>query len=120
MPFKNEFDGVWLNVIKPTVEAQNAKCIRADNIFKVGSILKDILKSIEESDYIIADLSEKNPNVYYELGYAHALKKNVILLTQDIANLPFDIRDKRVIKYADTSSGAVELKKNLIKFIKNI
>lgn len=117
MPFEKRFDGVWLSVIKPAVEALHDNCIRADNIFTVGSVLFDIFNLISSADYIIADLTIQNPNVYYELGYSHALNKKVILITQDISSLPFDLRDQRVIHYQDTSSGAVKLKSDLMNFI---
>ena len=120
MPFDSRFDGIWLTVIKPTIESLDDECLRTDDFFTVGSILADIFNSIERADYIIADLTLHNPNVYYELGYAHALKKKVVLITQDLSSLPFDLRHQRVIVYQDTALGANNLKENLIRFIKNI
>lgn len=120
MPFSKKFDGIWREVIKPTVESNNHTCNRADNFFKIGSVLQDIFDSIVNSDYIIADLSIHNPNVYYELGFSHALKKKVILITQDISQIPFDLKDQRIIIYEDTASGASKLKIDLIKYIKNL
>jgi nucleoside 2-deoxyribosyltransferase len=120
MPFDKRFDGIWLNVIKPTVESQFDECNRADDFFTVGSILNDIFNQIINADYIIADVTIHNPNVYYELGFSHALKKKVILITQDISSLPFDLRDQRVIHYQDTAAGATKLKNDLNKFINNI
>ena len=120
MPFEKRFEGIWLNVLKPTIESMNDTCVRADDIFTVGSILNDILNQILSADYIIADLTIHNPNVYYELGYSHGLNKKVILITQDISTLPFDLRDQRVITYQDTAAGAVQLKNDLIKYINNI
>lgn len=62
---------------------------RADDILSQNNILSDIISSIYSSDLIVADLTGSNPNVYYELGIAHAFNKNVILLIQDIEELPF-------------------------------
>lgn len=117
MPFDSSFDSVFQYVIKPIVEGLGHKCIRVDNIFQVGSILKDIYESIRNADYIIADISLPNPNVYYELGFAHALNKKVILITKQIESLPFDLKHERVIKYEDSIRGTENLKSSLLKFI---
>jgi nucleoside 2-deoxyribosyltransferase len=120
MPFDQKFNGIWKTVIKPTVEELGDQCLRVDDMFNTGSILNDIFTSIQKADYIIADLSEQNPNVYYELGYSHALNKKVILLSQDISKLPFDLKQRRVIVYQDTASGAFNLKNDLIKYVNNL
>ena len=120
MPFASSFDGIWNYVIKSTVEQAKDECIRADNIFAPGSIIKDLFELIRESDYLIADLTGQNPNVYYELGIAHALEKPVILIIQDMSELPFDLMDKRVIQYSDTARGAEDLRIALLKYINNI
>lgn len=120
MPFNAKFSGIWTSVIKPTVESLGDKCLRVDDFFTTGSILVDIYDSIKKADYIIADLTELNPNVYYELGYSHALDKKVIILSQDISTLPFDLKHQRVIVYSDTALGANQLKTNLTNFIKII
>lgn len=120
MPFEIRFDGIWTNVIKPTVENLGDSCLRADDFFTTGSILDDIINSIKIADYIISDLTVHNPNVYYELGFSHALNKKVILISQDIISLPFDLRMQRVIVYSDTASGAVKLKNDLTNFINQI
>lgn len=120
MPFADRFSGIWQFVIKTTVEDLGDTCLRVDDFFTTGSILNDIFRSIEISDYIIADLTLPNPNVYYELGYSHALHKKVILITQDITSLPFDLRQQRVITYQDTALGATKLRGDLINFINNL
>lgn len=73
------------------------------------SILKDIIQSIVNADFILVDLTGDNPNVYYELGIAHALNKNTIIITQSIDSLPFDIRSYRVIPYSMTFNKIDEL-----------
>ncbi len=81
MPFGDKFNGIWKNVIKPSVEECGDICVRSDNIFNAGVIINDIIKCIRSADYLIAELTNKNPNVYYELGFAHASNKPVILIT---------------------------------------
>jgi len=117
MPFEKSFDGIWETVIRPTIVAAGDECLRADDIFAPGSIIDDIVKLIRDADYIIADLTRHNPNVYYELGFAHALSKPVILLTSDVSTLPFDLRQLRVIEYSDTASGAAALRESLTKYL---
>lgn len=64
------------------------------------NILHDIIEGIYQADVIIADLTGLNPNVFYELGVAHAMDKKVIILTQDINELPFDIKSYRAVQYS--------------------
>ena len=120
MPFEPEFNEIWEFVLKPKICSLGHDIKRADNIFQVGSILEDILNLIKTSDYIIADVTKINANVYYELGYAHALGKKVILITKDLNTLPFDIKQQRVIQYKNTAKGSENLKEELEKFINNI
>ena len=98
----------------------NGSCVRADDIFAPGPIINDILRSIQESDYIIADLTEQNPNVYYELGLAHASGKPVILITQNIDSLPFDLRHQRIIEYSDTAAGGAQLGAALTRYVSSV
>ena len=73
---------------------------RADDFQNQRDIIKDVIEGIVENDLIVADLSDANPNVYYELGIAHTLGRNVILMAQDVDEVPFDIRQHRVREYA--------------------
>ena len=120
MPFAKSFDGIWESVIRPVVTDFGDQCIRADDISNVGNILEDLTNSIRSADYLIADLTSQNANVFYELGYAHALGKPVVLLTQSAGDVPFDLRPLRVIKYSDTASGAVQLRDALNQFISGV
>ena len=73
--------------------------LRADDIQSTQNIVRDIFEAIVRSDLIVADLTGSNANVFYELGIAHALKRPVILLTQIIDDVPFDLRAYRLIEY---------------------
>ena len=99
MPFREELDWAYEKLVKPAFEAAAYEVIRADDIDSQQSILKDIVTAIVASDVIIADLTGANPNVYYELGLSHALKKQVVLLSQDVSAAPFDLRSYRIIEY---------------------
>lgn len=92
MPFDSSFDDIYNYGIKQTANQCGYYCERVDEQTFEGSILSRIYNQIEKADLIIADLSNKNPNVFYETGYAHALNKNVILLTQNSDDIPFDLK----------------------------
>jgi len=99
MPFAAEFDSVY-EVIRQTVVTHDFECIRADRRYLVGSITEDINEQIRQADLVVADLTGKNPNVFYEVGYAAALQKPVIQIAQSLENLPFDVRHLRTFAYS--------------------
>lgn len=99
MPFDSEFDDFYKDFIKKNLEELGYKVIRADDIQSQRNILQDIVSALYSCDLIIADLTVANSNVFYELGLAHALKKRVILLTQELSDIPFDLRSYRMIQY---------------------
>lgn len=74
-------------------------CYRADDIVAPGKITDQITGAIETADAIVADITGTNPNVMWELGYAQALDKPVVILNQDITDSPFDLRDWRQVPY---------------------
>jgi hypothetical protein len=120
MPFTKELTEIYNDIIKPTIERQNLKCLRADDFFTPNKIMDDIEKAIKESSFIIADLTGKNPNVFYEVGMSHILKKKVILLAQSNDDVPFDLRQWRNIRYDSSEKGLNKLSKKLEKTIKGI
>lgn len=118
MPFSESLSEVYDFLIKSGLEEAGYEVKRADDIKSQSNILEDIVIGISTSDLIIADLTDSNPNVYYELGIAHALGKKVILITQDINELPFDLRSYRVISYGTHFSKMQKAKEELIAIAK--
>lgn len=100
MPFSESLNDVYTFLIKGALAEAGYQVKRADDIKSQSNILEDIIKGIIDSDLIVADLTDSNANVYYELGIAHALQKKVVLITQDIEELPFDLKSYRVIGYS--------------------
>jgi hypothetical protein len=100
MPFDAELNEVYSAFIVPALEEVGYSVKRADDLYGQKNILRDIVEWISKSDLIIADLTGLNPNVFYELGLAHALQRPVVLMTQNIDELPFDLRSYRVITYS--------------------
>jgi uncharacterized protein YoxC len=97
MPFQEQFLGLY-NMIKDKL-GDKYEFSNAGDLDNQQCILQDIVSGIGNADVIIADVTGLNPNVFYELGLCHALNKKVILITQDISELPFDIRSYRVDEY---------------------
>jgi hypothetical protein len=120
MPFRNDLTEIYRNIIKPTVESYNYQCKRADDFFTANKIMDDIEKAIRNCSFVIADLTGKNPNVFYEVGMSHILDKKVILLAQSIEDIPFDLRQWRHIRYYSSEKGQNKLSKELKKTIKGV
>lgn len=92
MPFSTAFDDIYRYGIKKACEDQGCYCERVDEQMFDGTILDRIYNQISRADVVIADMTGRNPNVFYETGYAHALSKRVILLTQSEQDIPFDLK----------------------------
>lgn len=122
MKFEKDFDELYHDVIAPVCKDYGYNAIRADECYASSSIIQDIIREISDSSLIIADITMDNPNVFYELGYAHALSKPTILLAD--ANkrdrLPFDISGFRTIFYENTIGGKKNIENELRKYIDNI
>ena len=117
MPFGGEFDSIYKCCIQVAMTELSWICARADEIHQASEIIDQIWENILRSDLVIADLTGRNPNVFYELGYAHALNKNTILLTKSIEDVPFDLRHRRLVSYLGTSAGYQNLKSELSKYV---
>ena len=99
MPFDGLFQSQYELVIKPSIEAAGLECVRGDMIFSKPKVMDDIWKSIRESRAVLAELSGKNTNVFYELGLAHALGKPSLILTRNESDVPFDLKSLRYTYY---------------------
>ncbi len=100
MPFQNEFFATYQYAIKPTLEKLNCVVNHAEEIKTAEKIIDVIYTQIYKADFLIADATGKNPNVFYEIGYAHAISKKIIFLVQDPNDIPFDIRVWRYLQYS--------------------
>lgn len=116
MPFNRNYDKLYTN-IRLICEDNDIECQRSDEVVEPGFILKQILELILQSQLILAVIDGRNPNVFYEIGIAHALGKTVILLAEDTkANKVYDISYNRMILY----SSMLDLKKKLGNALKSI
>lgn len=117
MPFKPQLAAVFSDHIRAVCNKLNFRCLRADDIFSNSSIIEDIWCYINSSRVLVADLTSKNTNVFYEIGIAHAIGKPVILITQNIEDIPFDLRHLRHIVYEFTPRGMEKFESDLYNTI---
>ena len=99
MPFGDWFDDYYEDLYCPAIRAAGLEPKRADDLYRPSTIINDIWSYTQTAKLILADLTGKNPNVFYELGLAHALAKPAILIAESINDVPFDLRSLRVIVY---------------------
>ena len=120
MQFTSPFDELYEDVIRPVCAEAGIEAYRASDIYRPGVIMQDIVQGLAESNVIIAEITPANPNVFYELGYAHALYKPVILLAERDTPLPFDVGGYRVIFYENAIRGKSSLETDLRRHLSNI
>lgn len=115
MPFKEEFDEVYRVGIKEPLTESGYRCERMDDLVYVGDVIQKLFDRLEQAGIIIADITGRNPNVFYELGYADALRKTVIIVARSAADAPFDVQSRRFITYED---GPNQLRERLTAAVK--
>lgn len=99
MPFDDKFEDIYYFGIRGAVEDAHMTCERADEILHAGGIIERINEQIYRADIIVADMTDLNPNVFYEVGIAHNIGKPVALVVQDVNQIPVDLRNKNHIVY---------------------
>lgn len=119
MPFSGNFNNVY-RTVRQRLESEGYKCNRADDFWMHHHIMQDIVELIWTSQVVVCDLSGKNPNVFYEAGIAHTWGKEVILITQHIDDVPFDLRQLRCITYHDNDEGRQKLATDIVKRLRTI
>ena len=120
MQFGEPYDTVYRTVIRHEAKKLGFEVVRIDEVNRPGIIFQDIQRKIEDAKVVIAEITAPNQNVYYEVGYAHALNKPTILLAQRGRELPFDIRSYRVIFYDDSIGGKPLVEKTLREHLHSI
>ena len=115
MPFDEDFLELY-NKLREDFK-DNFEFTNAGDLDNQQNILQDIVEGIYKADVIIADLTGLNPNVFYELGLAHAMNKKVVIITQDISELPFDIKSYRVNEYSLKFNKIIYLEDELEKLL---
>ncbi|MBN9315123.1 MAG: hypothetical protein J0I99_05250 [Devosia sp.] len=110
MPFDVSFDDVYKLGIQATATERGVVAERVDEQVFSETMLERIYRQIDAADFIIADMTGRNPNVFYEVGYAHACGKLCTLLTSDAGDIPFDLKHHRHLVYG----GSIQTLKRLL------
>lgn len=99
MPFGDWFDYYYETIYRPAIQSTGLIPRRADDLFRPSAIVNDIWALTQQAKIILADLTGKNANVFYELGLAHAVAKPAILVAESMDDIPFDLRSLRILVY---------------------
>ena len=127
MPFSStnrcsteDWTAIFENVHKPAItgSGHGYKCERSK--IRTGAFIKDIILQLNQADVVLADLTDMNPNVFYELGVRHALKNRTILVSQTMDDIPSDLKQYGIILYNTTAKSVNEYKKQIRKILKDI
>ena len=116
MPFADTLRDHYELGIKPAVVRAGCRCIRVDEEFILDDVVSQMRRLIAEADILVAEVSQPNPNVYYEVGYAHGLGKDVLFLADRAEGLPFDTRGIQHIVYKDITDLGASLEEALTRW----
>lgn len=114
IPFGDDFRDAYVYAIRPALEESGFKPWKADEQISNIDIMCKICQAIQESGYVLANITTWNPNVVFELGLAYGLARNVVLIKHKKAEVPVDLRGLEYIEYSTID----ELKRNLLLFLK--
>ena len=119
IPFADEFEEVFRHAILSAVEQKGYQCERLKEVSGPINIINEIVSNLFEADLVVADLSRLNPNVFYELGIAHAGPPSAptIMIAERDEKIPFDISVFQVLKYDRGYEGIVNLREGLARQI---
>lgn len=120
MPFGGWFDTYYKDIYTTAIKEAGFEPVRGDELFSTGSVVEQIWEQVVKAKVLLADLTGKNANVFYELGLAHAARKPVVFTAAKLDDVPFDLRHLRVIIYDVNEPGwDQKLKTSLTTYLKN-
>ena len=114
-PTRKRADQILNHVIEPIVSESGYKAVRADKISKPGVITSQIINHLLDDPLVIADLTGRNPNVFYELAVRHTVRKPVIQMIQEGERIPFDVSTTRTIQINHQDLDSVDKVKRELK-----
>lgn len=119
IPFADDFEEVFQHAILSAAQEKGYACERLKEVSGPINIINEIVSNIYEADLIVADLSRLNPNVFYELGLAHAgpISTKTIMIAEHNEQIPFDVSVFQVLKYDRGYEGIVNLRKGIVRQI---
>ena len=116
MPFHSDYLSIF-DTVSDLCREVNLRCVRGDEELMRSDILTHILHLLVKARIVVAIIDGRNPNVFYELGIAHAIDKPTILLSSDLQDLPIDIKSKRLVVYDSPKDLAERLRSELLKAV---
>jgi len=128
LPFNDDRLEIFIEIIRPHLETMDLNAIKISDVKSItGNIMENIWTYINKSRFVIVDISDKNPNVFYELGICHTVGKDTIIICDEDSfksdyksKFPFDISGLNTIVYKNKGAGMIKLKEELGHVIKAI
>jgi hypothetical protein len=108
-------DKVLRHIITPVVTDLGYEAVRADQLAEPGLISSQVIQHVTDDPLVIADLTERNPNVFYELAIPHALRKPLVQLIAKGERIPFDVAGMRTIEVDIHDLDSVEAAKGALR-----
>ena len=118
MPYALEFAPVYESIKRACAKVR-CEPLRVDEIYGTNPVVKDIFTTIDTGKLVICDITGRNPNVLYEVGIAHARNVDVVLITQNEGDVPFDLQHIRNLRYSTDVDGLAKLESDLIQTIQS-
>ena len=112
MPFNDKFKLVYETIQKAS-HSHNMRCDRADTIWQKHAIMDDILSLLCRASVVVVDYSDRNSNVFYELGITHTLGRPCVPIARTVDDIPFDLHGIRALIYDTTPVGLQKLQRGL-------
>jgi len=119
MPFDAGYNEVY-ETLQGAAHEVGMRCQRADDIWETDTVIQDVVNLIGRAKVVICDMTGRNPNVFYETGVAHTLGRDVILITQNAGDVPFDVGHIRHLRYLNNGEGRARLKEELVRRLRTL
>jgi hypothetical protein len=121
MQFTSPYNELYSEVVQPLCAEFGVDAVRADDTHGPGLIIADVTRQIDEARVVIAEITPANPNVYYEVGYAHARGRPTILIAERrVERLPFDVSGFRTLFYDNSIDGKRKVEEALRRHLKAV
>src|SRR5206468_8282273 len=119
MPFDAGYNDLY-GTLQAAAHEVGMRCQRADDIWEADTVIQDVANLIGRAKVVICDMTGRNPNVFYETGVAHTLGRDVILITQNAGDVPFDVGHIRHLRYLDNGEGRTRLQEELVRRLRTL
>lgn len=119
MPFDAAYNDVYAT-LRAAAHEVGMRCQRADDIWETDTVIQDVANLIARAKVVICDMTGRNPNVFYETGIAHTLGRDVILITQNANDVPFDVGHIRYLRYLNNGEGRTRLQEEIVRRLRTL